>query len=338
MSLVFLFLLPMMLNEYCINRYVGQPEDFGGGVDAGGLVLSNPYVAIAQLGGSLYDSWRNRQVSRENTDKTIAAQKAESELAYQRSIEEWNRQNLYNTPQSQMERFRAGGLNPHLIYGQGSAGNSSSPPSYQPANLQYRYEAPQYGAALQSVLPMLMSVGTWAQNMRLSEAELESKRTGTDRTRQLIEFLLERNPQLLKEGTNRLSLFPYQKDTADYQSNQARTKLFEMEQSFRNQYGEGLFKDMGSAWEPSSRSPIGGMRRLQFAEQESKTKLAEAKASWSDFDITDPQALMMMVLQSVMGMAGAQLRPRPKSSMPSGIRSGSRRVHPSRRVQQNWLD
>nr|QJB18744.1 MAG: DNA pilot protein [Microvirus sp.] len=37
-----------------------------------------------------------------------------------------NAQNLYNSPASQMARYQAAGLNPHLIYGQGSSGLQQS--------------------------------------------------------------------------------------------------------------------------------------------------------------------------------------------------------------------
>lgn len=38
----------------------------------------------------------------------------------------WRMNNAYNHPTAQMERLRAAGLNPHLVYGNGSVGNSSS--------------------------------------------------------------------------------------------------------------------------------------------------------------------------------------------------------------------
>jgi len=205
---------------------------------------SYPAIALLQLGAGLYDSYQNRKTSKENTNKTIAAQKAESELAYQRSVEQWNRQNMYNSPEAQMQRFLAAGLNPHLIYGQGNPGNASSPPQYQPANLQYRYEAPAYGAALQSVLPLLMSVGTWMQNMRATEASIQKTTTDTDRAKQLIDFLMERNPQLLKEGSNRLSLFPYQLDAQRSASSSAYMDLAALEAEFKHKYGEDLFSDL----------------------------------------------------------------------------------------------
>lgn len=48
----------------------------------------------------------------------------------QYNIDMWNRQNEYNSPQAQMQRLQEAGLNPNLIYGNGSAstGNASSAP------------------------------------------------------------------------------------------------------------------------------------------------------------------------------------------------------------------
>lgn len=40
----------------------------------------------------------------------------------------YDKQNAYNTPVMQMQRFKDAGLNPHLIYGQGNSGNSSGVP------------------------------------------------------------------------------------------------------------------------------------------------------------------------------------------------------------------
>lgn len=39
----------------------------------------------------------------------------------------YDKNNAYNTPQMQMQRYKAAGLNPHLIYGQGNSGNASMP-------------------------------------------------------------------------------------------------------------------------------------------------------------------------------------------------------------------
>ena len=50
------------------------------------------------------------------------------------AIDMWNRQNQYNSPAEQMKRFQEAGLNPHLIYGQGSSGNASTAPQATLAN------------------------------------------------------------------------------------------------------------------------------------------------------------------------------------------------------------
>lgn len=273
----------------------------GGGGDIAGALIS--------VGAGLYDSHQNRKASKENTNKTIAAQKAESELAYQRSVEMWNMQNLYNSPEAQMARFQQAGLNPHLIYGQGNAGNASTPPQYQPANMQYRYEAPAYGAAVASALPTLMAVGTWMQNMRLSEAELEQKRTNTDRARQMVDFLTSMNPRKLEEIENKLSLYPYQMEIQKDAMAKSHIQVADVAQDFRFKYGEDLFSSLYHR-DGSPTGELGGQRRLQFLQQEAKTRLEQARASWTDFGITSPQAIMQLVLQGVMGMAGQTLKAR----------------------------
>ena len=46
------------------------------------------------------------------------------------NLEQWHRNNAYNSPAAQMQRLKAAGINPDLMYGQnagGASGNSSSP-------------------------------------------------------------------------------------------------------------------------------------------------------------------------------------------------------------------
>lgn len=64
-------------------------------------------------------------------------QAVEAEKAYKRDIEMWNMQNAYNTPEAQMQRYEDAGLNPHLIYGQGTPGNATDQPHYRPAPMDY---------------------------------------------------------------------------------------------------------------------------------------------------------------------------------------------------------
>lgn len=294
-----------------------QPEIMGG--DGGGLI-----GALINTGAGLYDSYQNRKTSKQNTDKTIAANKSEAELAYQREMEMWRLQNLYNSPEAQMQRFKEAGLNPHLIYGQGNSGNSTSTPHYNPARAEYNYQPMQYGRAFGQILPTLMSVGSWMQNMRLGEAELDKKRVDTTRAEQIVEYLTSANPKLLEQLDNKLSMYGYQTQAAGTANDIALSKLLEIGEDYKFKYGEDLWKkNFASRGLPGSDADPNGFRKLQFLEQASKTKLAEAKASWSEFDITDPQAIMMLVLNGVMGMAGSAIRmpkARPTSQAPRSIR------------------
>lgn len=41
------------------------------------------------------------------------------------ALEDWNRMNEYNSPEAQMRRLKAAGLNPNLVYGQGAVANNT---------------------------------------------------------------------------------------------------------------------------------------------------------------------------------------------------------------------
>jgi len=56
---------------------------------------------------------------------TIGAQKRAATTAFKRQKELFDYQNAYNTPAKQMERLKAAGLNPALMYGQGTTGNAT---------------------------------------------------------------------------------------------------------------------------------------------------------------------------------------------------------------------
>lgn len=48
-----------------------------------------------------------------------------AKYSYDKNLEQWNRQNLYNSPSAQMERYRNAGLNPNLIYSQQNTAGGS---------------------------------------------------------------------------------------------------------------------------------------------------------------------------------------------------------------------
>ena len=65
-----------------------------------------------------------------NIISTAMANDANERMQHEQNkwnLEQWNRNNAYNSPAAQMQRFKAAGLNPDLMYQQGTPG--LSPPS-----------------------------------------------------------------------------------------------------------------------------------------------------------------------------------------------------------------
>jgi len=109
----------------------------------------------------------------------------------------WDRQNAYNTPQAQMERLQAAGLNPRLIYGGGSANTGNAGPiastdtpvrestrgevpNLALARLQARQMDAQYAATTQATeiaqkRGALMDVQTGLGNLKLMNEAIRSK-------------------------------------------------------------------------------------------------------------------------------------------------------------------
>lgn len=82
----------------------------------------------------------------------------------QDNLDFWHQQNSYNSPEQQMQRYAAAGLNPALIYGNGSAsaGNATSAPD-APSALPYHPSAPRFN--LPEIVDSYFNVQTQAQRL-----------------------------------------------------------------------------------------------------------------------------------------------------------------------------
>jgi len=109
--------------------------------------------AIAGLGSGIVNSI----MAKKNTDLANREGKRLAEYQYSKDLEAWNRQNVYNSPKAQMDRFREAGLNPALIYTQGNSGNASQLPKYTSPNVRYDYKSP--------IDPMTIMAGYQSWNM-----------------------------------------------------------------------------------------------------------------------------------------------------------------------------
>lgn len=86
----------------------------------------------ASLGGGIFSSLINRQ----NVKDTNKAQRELAEYQYEQENAQIAAQNAYNSPESQMARYQAAGLNPNLIYSQLASSNQDSHAEYKAPNLQ----------------------------------------------------------------------------------------------------------------------------------------------------------------------------------------------------------
>lgn len=80
-------------------------------------MLGEIFLGLSNLAGAAMDS-----NSVKNTNKLNARL-----AAYQNqwNLDMWNRQNEYNSPLAQMQRLKDAGLNPNMVYGNGSAANQA---------------------------------------------------------------------------------------------------------------------------------------------------------------------------------------------------------------------
>lgn len=73
-------------------------------------------------------TWMTNRANERAVRQTNKAQMDLAKYQADRNLDLWNLNNEYNTPQAQMERYKAAGLNPNLVYGDGGvSGNSSAP-------------------------------------------------------------------------------------------------------------------------------------------------------------------------------------------------------------------
>ncbi len=69
--------------------------------------------------GDLFGAYKQRQHERYMAEKNLRLNKELADYGYSQELEQWNRANLYNSPQEQMKRLQMAGLNPNLVYGRG---------------------------------------------------------------------------------------------------------------------------------------------------------------------------------------------------------------------------
>lgn len=134
------------------------------------------------LGGAInaWSTGRQNRKSRDFSREMYGRQYADN-VAF------WNMQNEYNSPQAQMQRLKAAGLNPHLVYGGSSGGTAGTASPIKTPDVQNaQFKTPEWGNAISSAGTGFLNA---MYDYDIKQAQLDNLRT--DNTVKKQEALLK---------------------------------------------------------------------------------------------------------------------------------------------------
>lgn len=149
-----------------------------------------------------------------------------------------DRQNAYNTPKNQMQRFSEAGLNPNLIYGQGNAGNQSGAPQMpSPGMTAGLVQMPELLSAYQDFQVKRAQV-----NQINANAENKRAQTATELLKRLNIDVSTQTKKRMLEQFNILA--PHQTKITEARANEgvARASMAMSDSFYKNQYADRLWK------------------------------------------------------------------------------------------------
>lgn len=266
-----------------------NPGSTGGG-DNGGLVGT-----LLQVGGAVYAA----QVAKRNTDKTIAANKQQAEYAYSQEQEQWNRQNAYNSPEAQMARYKAAGLNPNLIYGSGSgsSGNATQLPKYNAPSLQYNYKP---------LVDIPQMLGVY-QDFRMRQAQIDNVKAQTENVRSRTLSEAGRNVLLGAQGKTaewdlerRQYLAPYD---AAIRGNEARASEAKLQQEWQrlalmNQ--QELLGHLESSYKANAIDQQG----IDMERKQADLAFSKYRNEWTKMGVTSSDNVLLRVFVRMLNSSG----------------------------------
>lgn len=100
-------------------------------------ITINPQIGSAAMNGGfglvsdVVNFVLGQKAADKNWNRSVAYADRTSDLEYRRFLDQWKREIAYNDPSAQMQRFIQAGLNPNLVYSQGSSASSPSVPGAQ---------------------------------------------------------------------------------------------------------------------------------------------------------------------------------------------------------------
>lgn len=143
--------------------------------------------AVTRGGPRRQYKWNKRAAADSN-----AMNRSNAEWAIEQNKRLQEEQRMYDSPQAQMARYKAAGLNPHLIYGSGSSAGSAFPISTQ-GIAPTRIDAPD--ASYGNLGSDYLQAGQMLANTGLAEQRIEESRTKQALT-SIMTDIAKTNPML----------------------------------------------------------------------------------------------------------------------------------------------
>lgn len=176
----------------------------------------SPLIGLAGAAGT---TALNQVFARGAEKRSRAWSEMMDERQWNRNLEQWHRQNEYNSPAAQMERFREAGLNPAFMYGKGSAGSglAGAVPTTDPKKPDF--PVPQ--------VANFQDIGNQMVNSRLAQSRAEEVRS------QNIERFVRTAGQRISNKFQKLAL-QSQLDGIKIQNDQRSQDMwFQREENYR---------------------------------------------------------------------------------------------------------
>lgn len=143
-------------------------------------LLAAALPAVIGAGAGLIQGIGNAIGQKKADERANEYARQAQERANQQNIEFWKMQNDYNSPQAQMARLREAGLNPNLMYGNGtaSAGNAGNIAPAKAADTQSNKRNFDISAVMTGIQSSLQMDNLRAQNTIMEqEAALKAAQT-----------------------------------------------------------------------------------------------------------------------------------------------------------------
>lgn len=232
------------------SPYVGAATDFVSNVSSG-LFGAN------QARKNRKAQARENQANREFNEKMM-------HLQNQFAVENWERENAYNTPSAQMARMKAAGVNPDLYFSDGltnssmgiaspTAAASSGSVGSAPGNFQ---GSDFLGAALAQATVSNLNADTRKTNAEASIYETDAK------------FREAWNSLQIEEGNMRIRLGDSAKDLNEQQVNESQAKV----------------RNLNANSDSIMQSIIESRKRCEVLDEEKKIKATEAYYKSSEYE------------------------------------------------------